>query len=678
MTDAIRQQIENLREELWRHSRLYYVEAAPEISDREFDQLLKQLEALEQEHPEYDSPDSPTRKVGGEPIEGFQTVAHRQPMLSIDNVYDEDALIEFDNRLRKLAGDEPIDYTAEYKIDGVALALIYENGHLVQALTRGDGTQGDDVTHNARTIGGVPFQLAGDWANTLIEIRGEAYISNTDFAHLRAAQEKAGATPFANPRNTTAGALKLLDPRLCAERHVRFLTHGVGAIEGWQVNSHVDYLQAVAKMGLPVTPNVQSFAGIDATRDYVHTLIEDIHTLDFEVDGVVVKVNNFELREELGNTSKSPRWIIAYKWEKYDAVTQVNDISIQVGKTGTLTPVAYLEPVEIAGTTVSRSSLHNADEVERLGVRIGDWVVVEKAGKIIPHVVRVEEHRRDGSETVFEFPTHCPECNTEVVQDDGGVYIRCPNLSCPAQLRESLRYFASRSAMDIEGLGIKLIEQLLAEGLLTSLADLYRLHERKEELLQLERMGETSVNNLIAGIEASRSQPLWRLLTGLNIRHVGTSNARLLCNRFGTLDEIISQSEEQLAAVDEIGPVIAHSVYSFFHSEAGIALVDDLRSFELNFGQPVDVSDVDGSSKILDGRSIVVTGTLTQYTRDEIKALIVDLGGKAAGSVSKNTSFVVAGEKAGSKLTKAESLGIPVLSEADFQQIVAGEKDLPE
>ncbi len=534
------------------------------------------------------------------------------------------------------------------------------------------------MTHNARTIGGVPFQLAGDWANTLIEIRGEAYISNTDFAHLRAAQEKAGATPFANPRNTTAGALKLLDPRLCAERHVRFLTHGVGAIEGWQVNSHVDYLQAVAKMGLPVTPNVQSFAGIDATREYVHQLIEEIHTLDFEVDGVVVKVNNFELRDELGNTSKSPRWIIAYKWEKYDAVTRVNDISIQVGKTGTLTPVAYLEPVEIAGTTVSRSSLHNADEVERLGVRIGDWVVVEKAGKIIPHVVRVEEHRRDGSETVFEFPTHCPECNTEVVQDDGGVYIRCPNLSCPAQLRESLRYFASRSAMDIEGLGIKLIEQLLAEGLLTSLADLYRLHERKEELLQLERMGETSVNNLIAGIEASRSQPLWRLLTGLNIRHVGTSNARLLCNRFGTLDEIISQSEEQLAAVDEIGPVIAHSVYSFFHSEAGIALVDDLRSFELNFGQPVDVSDVDGSSKILDGRSIVVTGTLTQYTRDEIKALIVDLGGKAAGSVSKNTSFVVAGEKAGSKLTKAESLGIPVLSEADFQQIVAGEKDLPE
>ncbi|MCH7988894.1 MAG: NAD-dependent DNA ligase LigA, partial [Planctomycetes bacterium] len=494
MTADVKKQIEELRNEIRLHNSLYYAEARTEISDLQFDTLLKQLEKLEQKYPQYDSPDSPTHKVGGEPIEGFQTVPHRLPMLSIDNVYDEAELLKFDERVRKLLGDEPLEYTVEYKIDGVALALIYENGLLTQGVTRGDGRSGDDITHNARTLRGVPLKLLGENHPAVLEVRGEAFIGNRDFAHIRAEQEQRGEQPFANPRNATAGALKLLDPKLCASRRVRFLAHGIGYSEGLEQQTHIEYLNALSKMGIPVTPKVKAFPDMKQALDFTHILIEDLHTLDFEVDGIVIKVNDFGQREELGHTSKSPRWLIAYKWEKYEAVTQIEEIKIQVGKTGTLTPVAYLKAVEIAGTTVSRASLHNRDEIERLGVKVGDWVVVEKAGKIIPHVVRVEEHRRDGSEQLFRFPKNCPECQTEAVQDEGGVYIRCPNPNCPAQLRESLRFYASRSAMDIEGLGIKRIEQLLEAGLLSSIPDIYRLKDRRSELLSLGQNVEKSVD----------------------------------------------------------------------------------------------------------------------------------------------------------------------------------------
>ncbi|MGH7128755.1 MAG: NAD-dependent DNA ligase LigA, partial [Planctomycetaceae bacterium] len=399
--------------------------------------------------------------------------------------------------------------------------------------------------------------------------------------------------------------------------------------------------------------------------EYGRQLIEEMHALDFEVDSVVIKVNRLADRERLGFTSKSPRWVIAWKWEKYEGATRIEDVKVQVGKTGTLTPVAYLTPVEIAGTTVSRASLHNRDEIERLGVKIGDWVVVEKAGKIIPHVLRVEEHRRDGSERPFRFPNSCPECGTEAVRDDGGVYIRCPNPNCPAQLRETLRFFGSRSAMDIEGLGVKLIEQLLATGLVQSLPDVYRLKDRREELLALERMGEKSVDNLLAAIEESKSRPMWRLLVGMNIRHVGRSNAQTLADEFGTLDEIARQTEETLAEVNEIGPVIARSVHAFFTSDAGRQLLRELREFGLNFGEPVE-RRAKPAPNVLEGQTVVVTGTLSRFTRDEIKELIHNLGGKAAGSVSKKTDFVVAGESAGRKLDKARDLGIPVLTEDDF------------
>jgi len=659
-------EVERLRREIERHNRLYYVEARPEISDLEYDRLVRRLEAIERRHPELDDPDSPTHRVSGEPIDGFATVEHRVPMLSIDNVYDEAELREFDDRVRKLLGVEAVEYTVEYKIDGVAVALIYERGRLAQAVTRGDGRHGDDITHNARTLGGVPLRLQGDPLPELLEVRGEAYIANSDFARLRAAQQARGEEPFANPRNTTAGALKLLDPRLCAERQVRFLAHGIGHCAGATFATHLEYLAALRRLGVPTTPRVEARRGFDAALEHCQRLMESLHELDVEVDGLVVKVNEFALRERLGHTSKSPRWLIAYKWEKYEATTQVHDIGIQVGKTGALTPVAHLAPVEIAGTTVSRASLHNREELRRLGVRRGDWVVVEKAGKIIPHVVRVEEGRRTGDELEFMFPDRCPECGGDVAQDEGGVYVRCLNPACPARLRESLRYFASRTAMDIEGLGVKLIEQLIDNGYLTSFADIYRLKDRREQLVALERMGERSVDNLLAGIEASKSQPAWRLLTAINVLHVGPSNARLLIGRYGTLREIAAQSEESLAMVDGVGPVIARSVHEFFRSDVGRRLLDELETCGLNFGTPAEPCETPVADGPFAGKTIVLTGTLTRMTRDAAKEQIIARGGKAAGSVSKKTDFVVAGAEAGSKLDKARELGVPVLTEQEF------------
>lgn len=668
MSRSPQQEIDHLREELNRHNRLYYVENRSEISDLEFDKLLKRLQQLEEEHPEYDSPESPTRKVGGEPIEGFESVPHRVPMLSIDNVYDEGGVREFDERVRKLLEpNEPLEYTIEYKIDGVAIALSYGRGKLTLGVTRGDGRTGDNITHNARTLRGVPLQLGGEEWPELLEVRGEAFIRNSDFAHLRKQQEEAGEQPFANPRNAAAGALKMLDPRECAARKIGFMAHGLGVVQGREPKAHTEFLKQISQWGIPTTHPVETAPTIDGILEKAQQMMEELHALDFEVDGLVIKVNSFEQRDRLGMTSKVPRWAIAYKWEKYEATTRIEEIHVQVGKTGTLTPVANLRPVEIAGTTVSRASLHNRDELQRLGVKIGDTVVVEKAGKIIPHVVRVEEHLRTGEERDFEFPQNCPECQTEVVQDEGGVYIRCPNPNCPAQLRETIRYFASRAAMDIEGLGIKLIEQLLANGLLNSIADIYRLKDRKEELLSLERMGEKSAENLLNGIEVSSTRPLWRLLAGLNIRHVGTRTAQILADQFGTIDALLEQSAETLSEVHEIGPIIAQAIHEYLHSPFGSAVLGELRALGLNFGEPVRKEKSEGK---LAGKTIVVTGTLVQYKRQEIELLIHDLGGHPASSVSKNTDFVVAGENAGSKLEKARKLGVQVISEKEFSELI--------
>jgi DNA ligase (NAD+) len=696
MSESPAKEVERLRREIDRHNRLYYIDAAPVISDLEFDKLLKRLEQLEREHPELDSPDSPTHKVGGAPIAGFTTVQHRVPMLSIDNEYDEAGVREFDQRVRKALGVDSVDYTVEYKIDGVAVAIVYEQGRLVQAVTRGDGRQGDDVTHNVKPMRSVPDRLLVDErahkderaiadalaAAERIEIRGEIYIANHDFAELRSQQQARGETPFANPRNAAAGALKLLDPVESGRRKLRFFAHGIGDRAGIEFETHLQFLGALRACGVPTTPKVERRSGIDATLEWCGQLMEGLHDLDFEVDGLVIKVDQLALRESLGTTSKSPRWIVAYKWEKYEAVTQVLSIDVQVGKTGTLTPVANLAPVEIAGTTVSRSSLHNRDELERLGVKIGDWVVVEKAGKVIPHVVRVELERRTGDEQEFHFPKKCPECGGDVAKDEGGVYVRCQNPDCPAQLRETLRFFASRQAMDIAGMGEKLVEQLTAAGLLGSLSDIYRLKDKRDRLLELERLGEKSVDKLLEGIEASRSRPLWRLLTALNIRHVGVSTARALEEEFGSLDSIASQSLETLEETPDVGGVIAKTIFDFFHSDAGERIVRELKELGVNLGTDVPdeirqarraaaadaarASAEPTADKPLAGKSIVVTGTLAKYKRDEIENMIRDLGGKASGSVSKKTALVIAGEEAGSKLEKAKALGIEVLSEDEF------------
>jgi len=669
MSEEARKEVESLREALRRHNQLYYVEARPEISDLEFDQLLKKLEQLEQEYPEYDAPDSPTHQVGGDAIEGFESAPHREPMLSIDNVYDEAKLNDFAERVEKLLEGETPEYTVEYKIDGVAVALIYEDGSLAQALTRGDGRMGDDITANVRTIRSVPLKLLIDNPPPRLEVRGEAYMANSEFSKLRAKQEERGEQPYANPRNTTAGSLKLLDPKICAERNLSFLAHGIGAIDGIEFESHLQYLEYIQTAGIPATPNVKAFDNINDAREYAHVLGDAIPEIDFEVDGIVIKVNSFAQRLALGNTTKSPRWVIAYKWEKYEAVTQVKQIEVTVGKSGTLTPLAHLEPVEIAGTTVSRSTLHNKEQIDRLDVREGDWVVVEKAGKIIPHVLRVEEHRRDGSEQPYKFPTECPVCETTAVQDEGGVYIRCPNPNCPAQLKQTLTFFASRGAMDIEGLGEKLSAQLIDEGFVTSLPDVYRLKDKQSELLDLERMGQKSLDNLIEGIEKSKQQPLWRLLTGLNIRHVGARNAQILTEKFGEMDVIIKQSVEQISAVDEIGPIIAESVYHFLHTDYGSQLIEDLRNLGLNFGEPVS-EQPQAEEGILEGKTLVVTGTLQRFTRDEIHEMIRKHGGKPTGSVSRKTDYLVVGEDAGSKLSKAESLGVATISEDEFLEMV--------
>jgi DNA ligase (NAD+) len=657
-------EIARLREEIRFHDYKYYVEAAPVISDREYDRLLQRLQQLEAQHPELITPDSPTQRIGDQPLGELTPVEHRVPMLSIDNTYNTSELRQWFQRTLKGLGGEPAAWVVELKVDGVAVAIEYEQGLLRRAATRGNGHVGDDVTHNVRTVRNVPLRLHGDDVPPLLEVRGEVYMTNSDLVRLNEQQRQRGLPTFANTRNVTAGSIRLLDPRLCAQRRLRFFVHGLGQSRGLRVDSHWDFLQCAARWGLQITPQVRRFYDPEEVIAYCDEVVEQLHDLDFEVDGLVIKVDSFAQRERLGATTKSPRWAIAYKFEKYEATTRVRDIRVQVGKTGAITPVADLEPVEIAGTVVSRASLHNADEIRRKDVRIGDVVVVEKAGKIIPHVVRVERHLRRGTLEEFHFPTRCPECDARLVRDEGGVYIRCPNPQCPAQLRERLRFFASRNAMDIAGLGERLVEQLVDTGLVRTYADLYRL--RVEDLEKLQRMGRKSAENLVRAIQESKQRGLARLLTALSIRHVGQRVATVLAEHFGSLDALLQADFDQLVAVPEVGPTIAHSVYEFLHSEHGRQIVQQLREVGVQMTQPRRAA----AAQPLAGKTLVVTGTLQRYTREQIEALIEQLGGRAASSVSSKTDYVVAGEKAGSKLQKARELGVPVLSEAEFEALV--------
>ena len=608
----------------------------------------------------------------------------------------------------KLLPGEDVEWVVELKVDGVAVSLIYEDGRLTHGVTRGNGRVGDDITHNVRTIKDIPLRLvaqgplahkesthsplslrervrvrAVDETNgpqslplsetargadvlPLLEVRGEVYMTNSDLVLLNEAQKKKGEPPFANTRNVTAGSVRQLDPRVCAERRLRFFCHSAGDTRGLNARTHMEFLGEIRGYGLAVTPFVECFPSFAAAVAHCEELIERLHELDFEIDGLVLKVNRFDQRERLGSTSKSPRWVIAYKFEKYEASTRLRDIRVQVGKTGAITPVADLEPVELAGTIVSRASLHNADEIERKDVRVGDVVIVEKAGKIIPHIVRVEKHLRESPLRKFVFPAECPECGRKLVKDEGGVYIRCPNTQCPAQLKERLRYYASRNAMDIEGLGDKLVDQLVNEKLVQSYGDLYRLEQQQDRLLNLERMGRKSVHKLLEGVEASKNRGLARLLNALAIRHVGARVAAVLTERFGTIDALMAASVDELSETMEIGPIIAKSVFDFLHGKYGTETIEDLKGV----GVKMKSAARNGATQALEGKTLVVTGTLQKYSRDEIEELITQHGGHAASSVSKNTDYLVAGEKAGSKLRKAEELGVKVINEDEFEKLL--------
>ena len=657
--------IAELRDQIRLHDRKYYVEAAPVISDREYDLLYDELKRLEAEHPELITPDSPTQRVGDAPVAGLAQVEHRLPMLSIENSYDPAEVRAFAERTRKSLGGEPVEWVVELKVDGVAVSILYERGLLVRGVTRGNGLVGDDVTHNLRTVLGAPLRLDGD-PPPVLEVRGEIYITSADLVTINERQQQRGLAVYANTRNLAAGSLRQLDPRMVAERRLRLLVHGVGYCEGLEVATHSDFLVQCRAFGLPTTPLVKCLPDIDEALAYCDSLVENLHDLDFEVDGLVLKVNRFDQRERLGARSKSPRWIVAYKFEKYEAPTRVNDIIVTVGKSGAVTPTAMLEPVQLAGTTVSRASLHNVEEIERKDVRIGDIVLVEKAGKVIPHIVRVEKHERKTDLPKYVFPTACPDCETPLVKDEGGVYIRCPNPECPAQLRERLRFFATRNALDIEGLGDKLVDQLVSTGLVKRYGDLYRL--TLERLIELERMGKKSAENLLAGIDASKTRGLARLLNGLSIRHVGQRVAQVLAEHFGSMQALQAASEEQLAEVNEIGGVIAKSVYDFLHSEHGRDTIADLAALGLDMTAPKKAQPAGGGP--LAGKTIVVTGTLKNYKRDEIEERIAALGGRVASSVSKKTDFVLAGEEAGSKLQKAAKLGVRVVSEEEFEAMI--------
>jgi DNA ligase (NAD+) len=652
------------------HDRKYYVHAEPVISDLEYDRLLEELKQLERQHPELTRDDSPTQRIGDEIVGNLQQVQHRVPMLSIENTYSQMELATFLQRVERNLGEQPVPWVLELKVDGVAAAIVYEHGKLVRAVTRGNGEVGDDVTHNIRTIGDVPLALSKN-APPLLEVRGEVYMTNSDLAQLNLTRATQGLAPFANTRNVTAGTVRLLDPKLAAERRLRFFCHGVGFCHGLSADSHIEFLEQLKDWGLPVTPHVQRFASAREVLARIDAIQESLHELDFEVDGLVLKVDRFDQRNQLGATSKSPRWVVAYKIEKYEAVTRLNEIRVQVGKTGTVTPVAELEPVQLAGTVVARASLHNAEEIERKDVRVGDWVVVEKAGKIIPHIVRVELHRREEHLQPFSFPTRCPKCQTELKKDENGVYIRCLNPACPAKLRQRLRFFAGRSAMDIDGLGEKIVDQLVDAQLVNDYADLYRLQE--EQLLNLESFGRRKAEKLLAGIEASKGRGLARVLAAISIRHVGTRVAQQLAQAFPTIDALQHASVPEMAAVDEIGEIIATSVHTYLHSEYGAAAIAGLRDVGVlleNQSAAADATAPAVGDGVFAGKSIVVTGTLTRYTRDEIQELIVLHGGRASSSISKSTNFLVAGEKAGSKLEKAQQLGVTVLSEQEFEAML--------
>jgi DNA ligase (NAD+) len=650
-----KREIEKLRGDLERHNRLYY-EGQPEISDYDFDQILRRLQALEAEHPEYADPNSPTQRVGGASMEGdFKTVIHDPPMLSIENSYTLDELRDWDIRVRRGLGTTDVEYEAELKIDGVSISLVYENGALVLAATRGDGVRGDDVTNNVRTVRALPLKI--DTAVRRLEVRGEIYIGKRDFAAINEALEE--DERLANPRNAAAGAVRQKDPRAVARKRLSAYVYHVVTIDGRQADSQWAAYELLSRLGFPINPNRR----LCATLDEVVTFIEETralrHALDFDIDGVVVKVNRREQQLELGATSKAPRWVIAFKYPPESAQTVVRNIRFQVGRTGTVTPVAMFDPVLLGGTTVVNASLHNFDEVARLDVRVGDTISVEKGGDIIPKVTAVDASKRTEGASAVIAPELCPECRQPLQRLEGEVAVRCVNQGCPAIMRGSILHFAARRAMDIEGIGDKSVDLFIEKGLLSDYASLYEL--RKEDVAAIDRWGVTSAQKLIEQIDKSKTNDLSRLIFGLGIRMVGERAAKILAQHFRSIDALMDAKTEELVAIPEIGPKVAESVVFHFSIPANRERIEKMKRLGL---APSFVATATGDR--LTGKSVVVTGTLNRFSRDEIHKLIEREGGKPAGSVSSKTSYLVAGEAAGSKLEKARTLGVAVLSEDEF------------
>ncbi len=659
--------VTQLRETLHRHSYRYYVLDDPEISDSEYDRMMQELIRLETNSPDLSSPDSPTLRVGAPPLDKFETVEHSIPMLSLDNGFSDANIFDFDLRVkRSLDTDDTIFYTAEPKLDGVAVELVYENGRLISASTRGDGFRGELITSNVRTIRSVPMVLEkvkGRKSPSLLEVRGEVFIGKKGFKRLNDRRLDRNLPPFANPRNAAAGSLRQLDSRVTAKRSLEIFFYGIGRVADLDLESHGDTLQALQKLGFRINPNIRSKITIEAAIDCYRDLSERRNLLPYDIDGMVIKVDSLRLQRLLGATSRSPRWAIAYKFKALQETTQVLDIAVQVGRTGTLTPVAHLFPVKVGGVTVGRATLHNEDEIRRKDIRIGDTVLVQRAGDVIPEIVKVITSKRTGEERIFKMPLNCPVCNSPVVRAQDEAALRCIDISCSAQIKERIKHFASKGAFDIDGLGDKLIEQMVEKDLLFSYADIFRLEE--EPLKNLERMGSKSAVNILGAIEKSKRITLSRFLYALGIRHVGEHVAGILARTFGRLEDLMNATPDELETIEGVGPVVAESVGSFFGAEENRKVVAEI------IGSGVEILGEGAQQKeTLAGKVFVLTGTLATLTRDEARKIIENAGGKVTGSVSRNTDYLVAGTSPGSKLERAKSLGVDIIDETTLKKMI--------
>ena len=664
--ELLKQKIEELREIINTANYNYYILDNPTISDAEYDRLMRELQQLEEIYPQYKTADSPTQRVGASPLTKFNTVTHRIPLLSLDNAMDEAEVIEFVNRVHKALSGEQIEFVAEPKIDGLAVELVYENGTFVSGSTRGDGVTGEDITQNLKTIRSIPLQLRSDQhpVPSLLEVRGEIYMDRNDFERLNEQQLSEGKPAFANPRNSAAGSLRQLDSHITATRPLSIFCYAPGSCEGFSFVTHIEFLQTLPHWGFRINPLIKLCKTTDELIDYYRSIETKRDTISYDIDGVVFKVNSIRQQQSLGIKSRSPRWAIAGKFKAKQEITQILEIEAGVGRTGAITPVAHLQPVRIGGVTVSNATLHNQDEIDRKDIRVGDWVVVQRAGDVIPQVVKVVAERRNGSEKPYRIPAECPVCGSHIIRPEGEAKHRCQNINCPAQIKGRIQHFVSKRAMNIDGLGDKLIEQMVDSGLIHSIADIYFL--KKDDLAALERMADKSAQNVIDAIENSKNTTLARFIYALGIRNVGEHMGKVLEREFKDLETIIAADYERLEAVEGIGPIVAHAIRDFFDEENNLQTVNRL----LAGGVSIAKSETGTQDERFTGKTFVFTGTLTQFTRDEAKEMVEKLGGKASSSVSKKTDYVVVGENPGSKAAKAKGLGIKIISEDELLDFV--------